>query len=91
MEERPRLRNVRDARAKLALLILTYCHLRYDFRKPEDIPEELHHQFDGVVIDPPFITRDVCLLPNILGLRHNYSGLGVLHHRREAASQRCVR
>eukprot|EP00955_Chlamydomonas_euryale_P009380 100385-Chlamydomonas_euryale.AAC.18 len=32
---------------------------RYDFNKPDDIPKELHHVFDCVVIDPPFITREV--------------------------------
>ena len=31
----------------------------YDFNKPENIPENLHHQFHLVVIDPPFITREV--------------------------------
>lgn len=31
----------------------------YDFNKPEDIPGELHGYFDMVVIDPPFITREV--------------------------------
>ena len=31
----------------------------YDFNKPEDIPKELHGAFDMVVIDPPFITREV--------------------------------
>jgi 16S rRNA G966 N2-methylase RsmD len=31
----------------------------YDFNKPEDIPEELHHQFDFILIDPPFITEEV--------------------------------
>lgn len=32
---------------------------RYDFNKPSDVPVELHHTFDCVVIDPPFITREV--------------------------------
>jgi len=32
---------------------------RYDFNHPEAIPESLHHLFDCVVIDPPFITREV--------------------------------
>lgn len=32
---------------------------RYDFNHPEAIPESLHHAFDCVVIDPPFITREV--------------------------------
>ena len=31
----------------------------YDFNKPEELPKELHHQFDCVVIDPPFITEEV--------------------------------
>lgn len=32
---------------------------RYDFNAPEDVPAELHHTFDCVVIDPPFITEEV--------------------------------
>ena len=31
----------------------------FDFNKIENIPEDLHHKFDMVVIDPPFITREV--------------------------------
>lgn len=31
----------------------------YDFRSPADVPKELWHIFDCVVIDPPFITADV--------------------------------
>ena len=31
----------------------------YDFNKNEDIPEDLRKSFDLVVIDPPFITREV--------------------------------
>jgi len=31
----------------------------YDFNKPENLDKSLHHTFDVVVIDPPFITRDV--------------------------------
>jgi len=31
----------------------------YDYKKPQDIPPELHHQFDYIVIDPPFITEEV--------------------------------
>jgi len=31
----------------------------YDFNKPEAIPECLHHTFDMVVIDPPYITEEV--------------------------------
>lgn len=33
--------------------------VRYDFRHPEEIPEALRGTFSMVVIDPPFITRDV--------------------------------
>ncbi|KAA6400774.1 MAG: putative nucleic acid binding protein [Streblomastix strix] len=32
--------------------------IRYDYKEPLDIPGSLQHTFDGVVIDPPFITRD---------------------------------
>lgn len=32
---------------------------RFDCYKPEDIPKELHHTFDCVVIDPPLIIADV--------------------------------
>ncbi|CAL1169625.1 unnamed protein product [Cladocopium goreaui] len=31
----------------------------YDFNQPEELPEELHGSFDFVLIDPPFITREV--------------------------------
>ena len=31
----------------------------YDFNKPEEFPSELRGQFDMVVVDPPFITREV--------------------------------
>ena len=31
----------------------------YDFNKADELPSDLHHQFDLVVIDPPFITREV--------------------------------
>lgn len=31
----------------------------YDFNNPEDIPANIHHTFDCVVIDPPFITHEV--------------------------------
>ena len=31
----------------------------YDFNKPEELPAELHGTFHMVVIDPPFITREV--------------------------------
>ncbi|GAX73222.1 hypothetical protein CEUSTIGMA_g675.t1 [Chlamydomonas eustigma] len=32
---------------------------KYDFNKPEDLPGNLLNDFDMVVIDPPFITREV--------------------------------
>lgn len=31
----------------------------FDFNAPEQIPLELHQSFDFVVIDPPFITKEV--------------------------------
>lgn len=31
----------------------------YDFNVPENIPERLHGSFEGVLIDPPFITPEV--------------------------------
>mmetsp|Transcript_34564 Transcript_34564/g.76797 ORF Transcript_34564/g.76797 Transcript_34564/m.76797 type:complete len:186 (+) Transcript_34564:213-770(+) len=34
-------------------------YVRYDFNKPEELPAALHQSFDCVVIDPPFITREV--------------------------------
>lgn len=34
-------------------------YVYYDFNKPEAVPAELMHQFDLVVVDPPFITREV--------------------------------
>jgi len=30
--------------------------VKYDYRKPEDIPAKYLHSFDLVVIDPPFVT-----------------------------------
>uniref|UniRef100_A0A7S1G4D1 Uncharacterized protein n=1 Tax=Bicosoecida sp. CB-2014 TaxID=1486930 RepID=A0A7S1G4D1_9STRA len=33
--------------------------VRYDFNEPENFPEELRHAFDMIVVDPPFITREV--------------------------------
>jgi len=36
--------------------------VKYDFHKPDDLPASLHHSFDYVVIDPPFITDDVWTL-----------------------------
>lgn len=34
----------------------------YDFNNPEDIPANIHHTFDCIVIDPPFITQEVWTL-----------------------------
>lgn len=34
----------------------------YDFNNPEDIPANIHHTFDCIVIDPPFITQEVWML-----------------------------
>mmetsp|Transcript_51882 Transcript_51882/g.91140 ORF Transcript_51882/g.91140 Transcript_51882/m.91140 type:complete len:425 (+) Transcript_51882:62-1336(+) len=31
----------------------------YDFNEPESVPAELHGTFDFVLVDPPFITREV--------------------------------
>ena len=31
----------------------------FDYKKPERIPRERHHQYDLVVIDPPHVTEDV--------------------------------
>ncbi|KAL6755575.1 putative N6-adenine methyltransferase-domain-containing protein [Haematococcus lacustris] len=33
--------------------------VKYDFNSPLALPADLHHAFDCVVIDPPFITREV--------------------------------
>eukprot|EP01017_Pseudomicrothorax_dubius_P028328 TRINITY_DN3362_c0_g1_i5.p1 TRINITY_DN3362_c0_g1~~TRINITY_DN3362_c0_g1_i5.p1 ORF type:complete len:200 (-),score=62.53 TRINITY_DN3362_c0_g1_i5:48-647(-) len=33
--------------------------VKYDFNRPEDIPAELEGTFDFIVIDPPFITREI--------------------------------
>ncbi len=33
--------------------------VRYDYNAPEQLPAALHGTFDCVVIDPPFITREV--------------------------------
>lgn len=41
------------------LCCLPLAIARYDFNHPEAIPEHLQHSFDCVVIDPPFITREV--------------------------------
>ena len=34
-------------------------YVYYDFNLPENIPDSLHNYFDVVIIDPPFITREV--------------------------------
>lgn len=31
----------------------------YDYNAPEDVPVTLHRKFDCIVIDPPFITKEV--------------------------------
>ena len=31
----------------------------YDFNKPNEIPNEFHGKFSYVIVDPPFITREV--------------------------------
>ncbi|EGR29840.1 hypothetical protein IMG5_147690 [Ichthyophthirius multifiliis] len=31
----------------------------FDFKNPQEIPVQYHNQFDFILIDPPFITRDV--------------------------------
>lgn len=33
--------------------------MHYDFNQPENIPINLHHTMDFIVIDPPFITKEV--------------------------------
>ena len=33
--------------------------VRYDFAEPECLPEDAKGAFDMVVVDPPFITREV--------------------------------
>ena len=34
-------------------------YVKYDFKQPEAIPEDILGTFDMVIIDPPFITKDV--------------------------------
>lgn len=54
-----------DLRAKSVLLDFdtqwskepNFVH--YDYNNPEDIPSNIQHSFDCVVIDPPFITEEV--------------------------------
>jgi 16S rRNA G966 N2-methylase RsmD len=36
--------------------------VKYDFKAPDALPSALHHSFDMVVIDPPFITEEVWTL-----------------------------
>eukprot|EP00470_Lotharella_oceanica_P012297 CAMPEP_0170190368 /NCGR_PEP_ID=MMETSP0040_2-20121228/49205_1 /TAXON_ID=641309 /ORGANISM="Lotharella oceanica, Strain CCMP622" /LENGTH=161 /DNA_ID=CAMNT_0010438207 /DNA_START=78 /DNA_END=563 /DNA_ORIENTATION=+ len=36
--------------------------VEYNFNEPSKIPKELHHQFDYVVIDPPFVVEKVLAL-----------------------------
>ncbi|TMW68253.1 hypothetical protein Poli38472_005721 [Pythium oligandrum] len=33
--------------------------IRFDFQQPRDIPARIHHSIDFVLIDPPFITKEV--------------------------------
>ena len=33
--------------------------VKYDFRKPRELSEDLMHAFDCVIVDPPFITEEV--------------------------------
>ena len=40
--------------AKCSKLGGKYC--KYDFNEPSNIPEEYHHAFEFILIDPPFIT-----------------------------------
>eukprot|EP00297_Palpitomonas_bilix_P018219 CAMPEP_0113881774 /NCGR_PEP_ID=MMETSP0780_2-20120614/8568_1 /TAXON_ID=652834 /ORGANISM="Palpitomonas bilix" /LENGTH=188 /DNA_ID=CAMNT_0000868679 /DNA_START=100 /DNA_END=666 /DNA_ORIENTATION=+ /assembly_acc=CAM_ASM_000599 len=35
------------------------CFVRWDFNEPTAFPDELAHTFDFIVVDPPFITREV--------------------------------
>ena len=46
----------------LSLVPLCYLYLasRYDFKQPEDLPSHVLGTFDAIVIDPPFITEEVC-------------------------------
>lgn len=43
----------------------------YDFNKPDDFPKDLHHTFDMVVIDPPFITKEVRPTHHDITSHHN--------------------
>lgn len=31
----------------------------YDYQFPQNLPQALHHRLEYLIIDPPFITRDV--------------------------------
>ena len=33
----------------------------YDFNSPEEVPADHKGAFDVVIIDPPFITHEVCI------------------------------
>jgi len=35
------------------------AYVFYDYQHPEQVPSDLLHHFDGILIDPPFITSDV--------------------------------
>ena len=34
-------------------------YTKYDFNAPEELPESLHGAYDYLIVDPPFITREV--------------------------------
>lgn len=34
-------------------------YFKYDFNKPEEIPEKFNGYFDFLLVDPPFITKEV--------------------------------
>lgn len=40
-------------------LSIPHNFYRYDFRKPDTLPDDMLKSFDCVVIDPPFITEEV--------------------------------
>lgn len=35
--------------------------VRYDFNRPSDLPPDLEHVFDRILIDPPYHSKE-CLL-----------------------------
>ena len=45
------------SRACIHSSIVIFPATFYDFNSPTDINENLHHKFDVIVIDPPFITQ----------------------------------